>query len=197
MALTARHCRPGCEDPPDEASERLHRAVRVRRLRPARLPRRDGPRRCPRRRPGTCGQAVRAAGGARHLCPYHYEYEEEWLLVLDGIGRRPHTRRRARSSATGDIAAFPAGPDGAHKVMNHSDGTAHVLMFSSAREPAVAVYPGQRQDRRLPGPPRRPRDAPACRRPPRLLRRRGLATAKNSHNSRSFRGLGDPDDLRG
>ena len=72
--------------------------------------------------------------------PYHYEYEEEWLLVVDGtiVLRAPdgeHTLQR------GDFIRFPAGPDGAHKVMNRSDAPARTLMFSSARVPAVSVYP--------------------------------------------------------
>jgi len=72
--------------------------------------------------------------------PYHYEYEEEWLLVVDGtlVLRAPdgeHTLQR------GDLVRFPAGPEGAHKVMNRSDAPARTLMFSSSRVPAVSVYP--------------------------------------------------------
>jgi uncharacterized cupin superfamily protein len=72
--------------------------------------------------------------------PYHYEYEEEWLLVIEGtlVVRAPdgeHTLRR------GDLVRFPAGPEGAHKVMNRSGTPARTLMFSSARVPAVSVYP--------------------------------------------------------
>ena len=72
--------------------------------------------------------------------PYHYEYEEEWLLVVDGtlVLRTPdgeHTLER------GDLVRFPPGPAGAHKVMNRSDSPARTLMFSSARMPAVSVYP--------------------------------------------------------
>ena len=72
--------------------------------------------------------------------PYHYEYEEEWLLVVDGtvILRAPegeHTLQR------GDLVRFPAGPEGAHKLMNRSDAPARTLMFSSSRVPAVSVYP--------------------------------------------------------
>jgi uncharacterized cupin superfamily protein len=72
--------------------------------------------------------------------PYHYEYAEEWLLVLDGalVLRAPdgeHTLQR------GDLVRFPVGPEGAHKVMNRSDAPARTLMFSSARVPAVSVYP--------------------------------------------------------
>ena len=71
---------------------------------------------------------------------YHYEYDEEWLLVVEGtlVLRAPdgeHTLER------GDLVRFPSGPDGAHKVMNRSDAPARVLMFSGSGSPAVAVYP--------------------------------------------------------
>jgi uncharacterized cupin superfamily protein len=74
------------------------------------------------------------------VCPYHYEYAEEWLLVLDGEvvvrtldGEEPAVR--------GDAVCFPAGPEGAHKVANHGEAPARIVMFSSSRRPAVAVYP--------------------------------------------------------
>ena len=74
------------------------------------------------------------------LCPYHYEYEEEWLVVLEGrvIVRTPEGEEEAER---GDVVLFPVGPDGAHQVTNAGSETARVLMFSSDREPAVAVYP--------------------------------------------------------
>jgi uncharacterized cupin superfamily protein len=94
----------------------------------------------------------KAAGGAelavkafslppgQSLCPYHYEYVEEWLLVLDGdvVVRAPDGEHEL---GRGDLVCFAPGPDGAHKVANRSDRVARILMFSSAREPAVAVYP--------------------------------------------------------
>jgi mannose-6-phosphate isomerase-like protein (cupin superfamily) len=51
--------------------------------------------------------------------PYHYEYEEEWLLVIDGtlVLRAPDGERTLER---GDLVRFPAGPEGAHKVMNRS-----------------------------------------------------------------------------
>jgi uncharacterized cupin superfamily protein len=74
------------------------------------------------------------------LCPYHYEYEEEWLIVLDGpVSIRVPDGEQALEP--GDVVSFPPGPAGAHKVMNNGDTTAHLIMFSSAAEPAVAVYP--------------------------------------------------------
>lgn len=75
------------------------------------------------------------------LCPYHYEYEEEWLLLLSGT---LHLRAPAgeRELPTGALVRFAPGPEGAHKVTNRGDGEpARLLMFGSAREPAVAVYP--------------------------------------------------------
>jgi uncharacterized cupin superfamily protein len=74
------------------------------------------------------------------ICPYHYEYEEEWLLVLDGdvVVRCPEGEHEL---GRGDLVRFAPGPDGAHKVTNRAGPTARVVMLSSAREPAVAVYP--------------------------------------------------------
>jgi uncharacterized cupin superfamily protein len=74
------------------------------------------------------------------LCPYHYEYEEEWLVVLDGsvVVRIPSGEE---TLGRGEIVCFPPGPDGAHKVGNQSEMSARIMMFSSAREPSVAVYP--------------------------------------------------------
>ncbi len=76
----------------------------------------------------------------QHLCPYHYEYEEEWLLVLDGRVR-VRTPDGEHDLVAGDIVRFPQGPAGAHRVTAAADAAARVLMFSSARTPAVAVYP--------------------------------------------------------
>ncbi|MDQ6820431.1 MAG: cupin domain-containing protein [Actinomycetota bacterium] len=74
------------------------------------------------------------------LCPYHYEYEEEWLIVLVGslVLRDPDGEHELRH---GDVVCFPPGPAGAHNVTNRAEAASRILMFSSAREPAVAVYP--------------------------------------------------------
>jgi uncharacterized cupin superfamily protein len=74
------------------------------------------------------------------LCPYHYEYVEEWLIVLDGavVARVPDGEHRLER---GDTVCYPPGPDGAHRISNAGSEAAHILMFSSAAEPAVAVYP--------------------------------------------------------
>jgi uncharacterized cupin superfamily protein len=74
------------------------------------------------------------------LCPYHYEYEEEWLLVLGGdvVVRTPDGEHEL---GQGDLVCFAPGPSGAHKVSNRGEAVARIVMFSSAREPSVAVYP--------------------------------------------------------
>jgi uncharacterized cupin superfamily protein len=74
------------------------------------------------------------------LCPYHYEYVEEWLLVLDGdlVLRVPSGEEHV---GRGDVVCFPAGPEGGHKLTNRSSETARIVMFSSAQEPSVSVYP--------------------------------------------------------
>jgi uncharacterized cupin superfamily protein len=72
--------------------------------------------------------------------PYHYEYEEEWLLVVDGTItlREPAGERTLDRGA---LVCFPPGEAGAHRVMNRSDSPARTLLFSSSRVPAVSVYP--------------------------------------------------------
>ena len=72
---------------------------------------------------------------------YHYEYDEEWLVVVDGtlVLRAPdgeHTLER------GDLVRFPPGPAGAHSLINRSESPARTLMFSGrGSPPAVVVYP--------------------------------------------------------
>jgi uncharacterized cupin superfamily protein len=72
--------------------------------------------------------------------PYHYEYVEEWLLVLDGTVavRTPEGEQELHR---GDLVRYSAGPDGAHQITNRSDATARVLLFSKAALPSVSVYP--------------------------------------------------------
>jgi uncharacterized cupin superfamily protein len=76
----------------------------------------------------------------RSSCPYHYEYEEEWLLVIDGtvVVRTPDGEETVER---GELVCFPAGPAGAHRIMNRGEASARMMMFSSSRVPAVSVYP--------------------------------------------------------
>jgi uncharacterized cupin superfamily protein len=77
------------------------------------------------------------------VCPYHYEnVEEEWLLVLSGTPtlRDPEGERPL---SEGDLVCFVEGPDGAHKVTNHSDGMVRILMVSTMPKNGVGIciYP--------------------------------------------------------
>ena len=73
--------------------------------------------------------------------PYHYEYDEEWLLVVEGeITVRAPDGEHALER--GDLVRFPAGPEGAHNVMNRSDAPARALLFSKTGSGVgVSVYP--------------------------------------------------------
>jgi uncharacterized cupin superfamily protein len=72
--------------------------------------------------------------------PYHYEYVEEWLLVIDGVVvvRVPDGEVELVRGAS---MRFAAGPGGAHQIMNCGAAEARVLLFSKAALPGISVYP--------------------------------------------------------
>jgi len=77
--------------------------------------------------------------------PYHYEHgAEEWLLVVAG---RPTLRTPdgERQLEPGDVAVFPQGPAGAHKVANGTEERVRVVVFSSKTPVAVIGYPDSRK----------------------------------------------------
>jgi uncharacterized cupin superfamily protein len=73
-------------------------------------------------------------------CPYHYEFDEEWLLVLAGTLTVRHPEGEDEVGA-GDLVCFPAGPAGAHKLTNRGDEPVRMLVVSTRNVPQVAVYP--------------------------------------------------------
>jgi uncharacterized cupin superfamily protein len=73
--------------------------------------------------------------------PYHTHYgNEELLIVLAG---RPtlRTPAGARELDPGEVVAFPAGRDGAHRLDNHRPEPAQVLIVSTMNEVDVVEYP--------------------------------------------------------
>ena len=87
------------------------------------------------------GATLYEVPSGEQISPYHYEHNnEEWLLVLAGtpILRTPSGVQRLRP---GDLVAFPEGPQGAHSVANESEEVVRVLMISTKRSPAAAIYP--------------------------------------------------------
>jgi uncharacterized cupin superfamily protein len=73
-------------------------------------------------------------------CPFHYESDEEWLLVLEGTLTVRHADGEDELSR-GDLVCFPAGPDGVHKLTNRGTENVKMLIVSTANMPAIAVYP--------------------------------------------------------
>jgi uncharacterized cupin superfamily protein len=87
------------------------------------------------------GSTVYELPPGQAICPYHYEYgEEEWLLVLEGT---PTLRTPEGEVEIGpwEMVFFPPGPGGAHSLRNATAAAVRVLMFSTRKEIAVAVYP--------------------------------------------------------
>ena len=87
------------------------------------------------------GASVYELPPGQSICPYHYEYgDEEWLLVIEG---HPTLRTPDGEAQIGpwEVAFFPQGPDGAHRVYNRTNTTVRVLMFSTRAEVAACVYP--------------------------------------------------------
>ena len=70
--------------------------------------------------------------------PYHSHYaNEELLIVLDGA-LELRTPAGTREVKRGAVVAFPAGPQGAHRLRNSTDALARYLLISTMRFPAVA-----------------------------------------------------------
>jgi uncharacterized cupin superfamily protein len=75
------------------------------------------------------------------VCPFHLHYNNEELLIV--IAGRPtlRTLESERELAPGEVVAFPAGREGAHRVDNHGGEPARVLILSTMHEVDVVEYP--------------------------------------------------------
>jgi uncharacterized cupin superfamily protein len=89
---------------------------------------------------GRMGATVYELPPGQALCPYHYESEEEWLLVLQGEVTLRHPEGED-VLGPGDITAFPVGPAGAHKTTNNGSETVRMVMFSTDDPIGYCVYP--------------------------------------------------------
>jgi uncharacterized cupin superfamily protein len=61
-------------------------------------------------------------------------------MVMSGEVR-VRTPSGVESGRPGDLFCFPIGAEGAHCAWNEAEQPARIVMFSSAAEPAIAVYP--------------------------------------------------------
>ena len=74
------------------------------------------------------------------VSPFHIHHaNEELLLVLAGTPTL-RTPQGERELSPGEVAAFPAGPEGAHQVLNRSGEPARVLIVSTMRSPDVVEH---------------------------------------------------------
>jgi uncharacterized cupin superfamily protein len=87
------------------------------------------------------GLSVYELPPGQSICPYHYEIGfEEWLVVFTGNPtlRTPDGDQRLRPW---DVAFFPDGAAGAHKVTNETGELVRVGMLSNKSDPGAAIYP--------------------------------------------------------
>ena len=77
-------------------------------------------------------------GGA--VSPYHVHHANEEMLVVVAGHPSVRTPDGVRELEPGAVLAFPAGPDGAHRVFNDSDASARVLIVSTMVFPEVAEH---------------------------------------------------------
>lgn len=75
------------------------------------------------------------------IAPLHAHHNNEELLIV--LAGRPTLRTldSERELAAGEVVAFLRGQDGAHRVDNHSDEPARVLMLSTMNPVDVVEYP--------------------------------------------------------
>jgi uncharacterized cupin superfamily protein len=70
--------------------------------------------------------------------PLHAHFANEELLVV--LGGRPTLTRldgASRELEPGEVVAFPAGREGAHRLDNHADEPARVLIVSTMKAPEI------------------------------------------------------------
>ena len=86
------------------------------------------------------GATVYELPPGQSLCPYHYESDEEWVLVLQGELTVRHPGGEDVLKA-GEVTCFPIGAEGAHKTTNRGTEAVRLIMFSTKEDPAYTIYP--------------------------------------------------------
>ena len=86
------------------------------------------------------GASVYELPPGQALCPYHWETDEEWMIVLEGAVSVRHPEG-TDVLGPGDATAFPIGPEGAHKVFNASerDRPLHHALDQGATRPTRSI----------------------------------------------------------
>ena len=87
------------------------------------------------------GMTVYELPPGQAVCPYHFHWgDEEWLMVIAGTPTL-RTPEGERTLEPGDVACFPVGPAGAHRVGNAGEETVRVALFSNTHEFGIIEYP--------------------------------------------------------
>jgi uncharacterized cupin superfamily protein len=89
----------------------------------------------------TLGMSVVELLPGQTQCPYHFHHgNEEAILVFSG---RPTLRSPdgEHELKAGDVVHFPAGPDGAHQMINRSDEPARYVVTDAKVSPEIVQYP--------------------------------------------------------
>ena len=91
------------------------------------------------------GYAVGRMRRGEHYCPYHWHNAEEELFVVMAGTPTLRTPRGTFTLRAGDMVAFPATPDGAHRIWNDADEEATVLMIANLDPADACYYPDSRK----------------------------------------------------
>lgn len=73
--------------------------------------------------------------------PYHFHYSDEELVIVLAGKPSLRTPEGIRDLEEGEVLRFALGQEGAHQIVNNTDGTATFLAVSSHGRPDVVVYP--------------------------------------------------------
>ncbi|MEA2493925.1 MAG: hypothetical protein QOJ29_1836 [Thermoleophilaceae bacterium] len=74
--------------------------------------------------------------------PVHVHWANEELLVVVSGTVTMTAADGTRELRAGDVVAWPAGPQGAHRLDNQGAAAARLLVVSTMRAPEINTYPG-------------------------------------------------------
>jgi uncharacterized cupin superfamily protein len=87
------------------------------------------------------GASVYRLPPGESVCPYHWEGDEEEMLIVLAGTPSVRTPQGWRAVRPGDVVSFAPGEAGAHQVANFSEADADVLLVSEMSHASIAVYP--------------------------------------------------------
>ncbi len=73
--------------------------------------------------------------------PLHYHLGNEEMMIVVAGTPTLRTAEGERELAEGEIVSFPIGDEGAHQVVNRTDGPVRILMISEMVAPDIVIRP--------------------------------------------------------